>query len=90
MGRWLKVNQACLPDEILWQNIGYNTFNRRVRKCVIWIIAVLLIMGGIISVVFIKAASDELKEEFQTYIDCPASVDPGILHEIAWLDQQKE
>jgi len=64
MGEWLKVNQACLPDEIKWENIGYSTMNRRIRKIVIWIIAFILIMAGIIGVVFVKYESDKLKEEF--------------------------
>ena len=63
---WLKVNQACLPDEINWENIGYSTCSRRIRKCMIWIVAALLILIGLIGVVLLRLKSENLKEEFQT------------------------
>jgi hypothetical protein len=52
--RWLKVTQACLPDEIKWENIGYSHFNRRIRKLVIWIIAILLLVFGLMGVILVK------------------------------------
>lgn len=46
-GRWLKVERACQPEEIIWQNIGYSGASIFCRKFFIWIIAIILIILGI-------------------------------------------
>lgn len=65
------MSKACLPDEIKWENIGYGACNRRIRKCFIWLIAIIMIMVGILGVIIMKVKSDDMKEEFKTQIACP-------------------
>jgi len=72
--RWLKVTKACEPDEINWENIGYSGCSRFFRKLVIWIVALAMIFVGLLALVYMKYKADELKEEYQTQIDCPESL----------------
>ena len=52
----------------------------------IWLVAIILILSGVLGVVYFKAHSDVLKEEFQTQIDCPET-----LSKIeAYIDQKKK
>lgn len=51
---WLKVSKACLPDEIQWQNIGYSGSSRRMRKALIWILALALVVLGVYGVIWMK------------------------------------
>jgi len=38
--------------------------NRKIRKLIVWLIALILILAGILGVVYFKNQSDKLKEEF--------------------------
>lgn len=52
--KWLKVTSSDLPDEINYQNLGYSRFERRIRKGIIWLIALTLVILGMIGVVYFK------------------------------------
>jgi hypothetical protein len=83
--RWVGSSYSGLPDEINWQNIKYTMKNRRIRKLVIWIIAIVLILAGILGVVYMKNQSDVLSKEFKTNIICPDKTSKLD----AWLDIKK-
>ena len=83
------MNKACLPDEIIWENIGYSGFDRMVRKVAIWMIAITMCILGVWGVVHLKFVRDQLVnsvEGFKTTIDCPQSVTKIQ----AWYDHQKD
>lgn len=84
--KWIKVTNSDQPDEINYQNVGYSTLNRRIRKLIIWLIAIALIIAGMIGVVYFKLKSDELKQQFNTTITCPEGT---ISKKDAWIDQNK-
>lgn len=62
--RWLDVQLAGLPEEIKWENLGYSKSNRKCRKLFIMFLTKLLMVAGIFAVVYMKYASDSLKDEF--------------------------
>jgi len=83
------VNKACLPDAIIWENIGYSGFDRMIRKLGIWMIAIMMCILGVWGVVHLKFVRDQLvnsAEGFKTNIDCPQSVTKSQ----AWYDHQKK
>ena len=85
--KWLQVEEACLPDNIKWENLGTSARERRMRSCVNWTIAFILIVLSLIGIVIMKNYSMELKREFNTDIQCPK--DSVLLKEEAYYDQQK-
>jgi len=68
---WLRVEEACLPDNIRWENLGTSASERRARSCVNWTIAFILIILSLIGIVIMKNKSVELKREYNTDIQCP-------------------
>ena len=83
--RWPTIEVACEPDNIKWFNLGTNARSRRMRACLIWFIAILLICASLIGIVFMKEKTDELKKKFNTDFVCP----DGVTKEVAWEDQIK-
>lgn len=84
--RWIDVRNAGLPDEILWQNLGYSRCQRTLYRAIVWVIALALIFLAVASMTLIKYKADNLKQDFQTDIQCP----PEVSKLSAYLDQQKE
>lgn len=70
MGRWLKITRAGEPDEIKWENNGYSGTNILLRKIVVWFIALILLITGIVCIVFITEEANKLKGDFQVDKPC--------------------
>mmetsp|Transcript_11586 Transcript_11586/g.17526 ORF Transcript_11586/g.17526 Transcript_11586/m.17526 type:complete len:308 (+) Transcript_11586:1666-2589(+) len=68
---WPRINRACMPDNIKWENLGYTAKERNTRSAIAWLIALVLILVSIIGIVILKNKTDELKKEFNTDIQCP-------------------
>ena len=63
-GRWMNYSQACEPDEIQWENLGYPARSRMTRRCCSWVIAFAMIFVGILGLVSLNYYADSLNEEF--------------------------
>jgi hypothetical protein len=72
-GKWLKVVEACDPDNIKWQNLGYSGKYRRTMSCLVWLIAVVLILISLIGIVIFKEQTDRLEKKFASDVICPAN-----------------
>lgn len=70
-GRWPKPQEAQLPDNILWQNMGYSRFNQIIRQSIVWLIAVALTMCAFVGILYFKNLAIEAKGEFLARKDCP-------------------
>ena len=70
-GRWPKPQEAELPDNILWQNMGYSRFNQLIRKSIVWLIAISLTICAFIGILYFKNLAISSKGEFKAPTDCP-------------------
>lgn len=52
--KWPKVDEACEPDNIKWQNLGYSAKYRRSMAILVWLIAIFLIVCSLIGIVIFK------------------------------------
>lgn len=84
--KWPEVTVACTPDNIKWENLGYGAKTRRTRACIVWLIAIVLVLASLIGIVIMKNELNELKEKYNTNIICPDSTTKVE----AYFDQQKE
>jgi hypothetical protein len=82
--KWPKINQASEPDNIKWENLGYSNKSRNTRSCILWLIAIVLIIASLIGIVIMKNRTTELKQEFKLNVPCPETVSK----EQAWSDMQ--
>lgn len=80
--------RADLPDYISWQNLGVTAKSRRVRSCINWSIAFVLVLCSMIGIVIMKNKTTELKNKYNTDIQCPD--DSWKLKNQAFLDMQKD
>ena len=51
MKRNIVVSRADEPDEIKWENNGYSGTSRTCRRIIVFIIAMVLILAGVIALV---------------------------------------
>jgi hypothetical protein len=70
-GRWPKPQEAELPDNILWQNMGYSRFNQLIRKSIVWLIAISLTICAFVGILYFKNLAISSKSEFKAPTDCP-------------------
>ena len=69
---WPKVEEACEPDNIKWENLGYSKKNRRLRMCINWLISIGLILLSLIGIVYMKDLAKDYKEKYDSEdIICP-------------------
>lgn len=83
-GNWLDVNYSGQPHEIQWQNVGVTGLGRAIRQFLVSLIAVVLILGGILGVVYMKNQAEFFKKDFKLDIECPVKVTKMQ----AYIDQQ--
>ena len=70
-GRWPTPKEAELPDNILWQNMGYSRFNQLIRKSIVWLIAIALTICAFVGILYFKNLAIQSKGEFKAPQDCP-------------------
>lgn len=71
--KWPKVEEACEPDNIKWENLGYSAKYRRTMSCFVWAVAIFLIVCSLLGIVFFKVQTTKLEEEFKSDVICPAN-----------------
>ena len=49
---WPQPRIAILPDNILWQNMGYGPKNRCVRAFIIWVVAIVIIIAAFVGILY--------------------------------------
>lgn len=82
-GAWPEISVAEDPDNIKWTNLGYTKRQRAFRVCILWLLAVVLIILSLTGIVIMKDYTTELKKKFNQEIVCPKEVEK----EDAWFDQ---
>ena len=60
--KWLKIEKACLPDNIKWENLGYNLKQRLLRTTIIRLLAAALLLGAMVGIAYFKNQTEELKK----------------------------
>ena len=68
--KWLEVQRACEPDEIMWQNLGYSGASHLFRKFNMWMLALSILVIAIFAIVQMSAKAEKLKSEFNTEAPC--------------------
>jgi hypothetical protein len=58
--QWPYPEIAILPDNINWQNMGYGPKNRLFRSCVIWIIAIVIIILAFSGILYFQGLQEKL------------------------------
>lgn len=71
-GVWPAPQEAQLPDNIMWQNMGYSRANQLCRKSIVWLIAITLTILAFIGILYFKNLAIESQSDFKTRTDCPA------------------
>lgn len=73
-GTWPNPDIAILPDNILWQNMGYGPKNRAVRAFIIWSIAILIIIGAFFGILYFKGLQEQNSESIVIPSDCSQEI----------------
>lgn len=66
MGKWPEVQQACEPDQIYWDNLGYRGANRLLRHVFIWFITMTIIMFTIYAITIMSNVLQKLNNHINT------------------------
>lgn len=69
--KWPRIEEAMEPDNIKWDNLGATAKYRRAMACMVWLIAIFLILCSLIGIVIFKVKTDELEKEFASDVICP-------------------
>lgn len=70
-GRWLKYETPPAPSSIIWKNSNYSEANRLMRSIIIWILAVLVIIGAFYLMLYFKYINDEYTKGTGSGTVCP-------------------
>ena len=60
--RWPKVSDAEDPSLIIWKNLGIGKIERACRNLTIYLMSLILVVGGFIVISKINEVDDEIKE----------------------------
>ena len=55
-----KVEAACTPTNINWQNLGYSYKNRTTRTVINWCITIIMILLALMGIAIAKSKTDAL------------------------------
>lgn len=70
--QWPKIDEACTPAAIIWENIGKSKKTTRIRTCLNWMIAILLLIISTTCTILIMNRMARIAEDYNFKIDCPA------------------
>jgi len=88
---WPEVEVADEPDNIKWENLGVSSISRRIRVCITWIIALILVLASLLLIMYIKDWAVELKAKSNSEtVICPEKMSPERLQQLAWNDLQND
>jgi hypothetical protein len=82
--QWPRITNACDPDNIKYENLGFSKKSRVCRISFVWLIAIIMLVLSLIGIVFMKNKTEELKKSFNTDVVCPKVT----TKEEAYFDQQ--
>lgn len=69
----ITVKKVELPDEIEWMNIKYSSKNRKIRKIVFWLLAIILILIAFTIMVYLKDTASKMKLDIENQSSiCPS------------------
>lgn len=71
---FMVVHVARPPGSIQWMNVDYSLCNRMTRTILIWILAVIIIVGGFILMIYFKDWNDSLRTTASLDTKCPAKL----------------
>lgn len=84
--RFPEITDACQPDNINWQNLGYGNVFRSFMKVVNWLIAIIMLAISLYLVILLKQEVTRLKKEFNINVVCPQQSGTDQFKTIAWED----
>lgn len=85
-GRYPRVKSALDPAQILWHNLGYTQFARRVRRCFTTFLALIVVLICT-AIQLYGTRADEAIQTFSPQVEC--SPDFTYDAESAYLDFQR-
>lgn len=56
--KWPKIEIACTPTNINWENLGYSKNNRIIRLILNWCVAIIFILLALIGIAVAKSKTD--------------------------------
>ena len=72
MGVTPEISEVDTPANILWENLGVSGKERRIRLCISWTAAIILLIAALIGTIIIMNRGKALLTEYNTKVDCPA------------------
>lgn len=69
--KWITIDDACQPDNIIWAHLGYSSGTRNFMAALNWTIAIILMVASLLGMVYFKVKTDELKGDFSNDYVCP-------------------
>ena len=55
-----KIETACTPTNINWQNLGYSYKERTIRTTINWCITIIMILLALMGIAIAKSKTDAL------------------------------
>lgn len=52
--KWLTIEDACTPDNIIWSHLGYSASTRNIMAFINWTIAIILMVASLGGMVYFK------------------------------------
>ena len=71
LGHTPLINEVDTPANILWENLGVSGKSRRIRMCISWTVAIILLLAALIGTIIIMNRGKELLKEYNTNVTCP-------------------
>lgn len=60
--KWPVLDRAPLPEDIKWENLGYSSNNRRIRRCGVNFVAFILLLIALVVLAGVEVETDKMKE----------------------------
>jgi hypothetical protein len=67
------IDDACMPTQILWTNIGTSVTSRRLRTCANWIFALLIMCATLLGTIMFMNEMKKLSSKYNTNVACPGN-----------------
>lgn len=71
MGVTPLVSTTDTPANIIWENLGVSGKSRRIRMCLSWTAAIVLLLAALIGTIITMYQGKELLKEYNTNVECP-------------------
>jgi hypothetical protein len=78
-GVWPVIKTPELPENIQWENMGVSKLERRVRKVIVLLIALVIILSAFGGILYMKGLAEQTK--FKINNNCPDNVPMNVAFE---------